>query len=697
MPTNPAIIQLSALNGHNGFQINGASEYDASGRAVAGAGDVNGDGFADVIIGAFGATPNGNYSGSSYVVFGGASGLSSPFELSGLNGANGFRLDGVAAQDYSGTAVASAGDINGDGFDDVIVGAHKADPNGDYSGASYVVFGQASGFASSLALSALDGSNGFVVNGVAMNDHSGISVATAGDVNGDGTDDLVIGAFGADGFHGAAYVVFGDKAGFVSSLELSSLDGTDGFVINGKAAMDLTGFSVAGAGDVNGDGTDDLLIGAYGANAAFVVFGSASGFSSALNLSSISGSNGFKISGAADKAGFSVAGAGDVNGDGFADLLVGAQEAPSGATYSGSSYVVFGKAGGFASNLGLTALDGSNGFRIDGEGKYDRSGYSVAGAGDVNGDGFADLVIGAFRNSPNGNLSGAAYVVFGKAGGFASSIDLSALDGSNGFKIDGAHTNDNAGVSVAGAGDVNRDGFADLIVGARGADPNGSDSGASYVIYGRATGSLDRAGTDGNDILGGGDWDDTLSGLGGRDTIHTGLGDDVANGGTGNDEISGGSGDDTLNGGGGRDSITGDAGDDHAAGGSGSDRLAGGHGDDTLLGGSGNDVINGGIGYDRLSGGSGRDLLDGGAGADRLDGGSGNDTVDYSHSKAGVSVSLSTGVGQRRRCQWRQSLGGRKHQRLFPCRQTSKATTVPTSSLAVAGPIPSPAMAAMIH
>ncbi len=651
MPTNPTIIQVSALDDHNGFQINGVAQYDKSGRAVAGAGDVNGDGFADFIIGAYHASPHGTYSGSAYVVFGTASGFANPLELSALNGSNGFRLDGVAKGDYTGNSVSNAGDINGDGFDDIVVGAPRAGAGGSYIGASYVVFGKSSGFSSALDLSALDGSDGFVINGVAMNDQSGIAVGAAGDVNGDGVDDLVIGAFQADSGKGAAYVVFGDKAGFASSLDLSALDGANGFVLNGKFIGDDTGFSVAGAGDINGDGIDDLLIGASGSyshrGAAFVVFGSASAFASALNLSSLNGSNGFKISGetAFDTSGDSVAIIGDVNGDGFADLLIGAPDAPGGNQY-GASYVVFGKAGGFSSNISLTALDGANGFRINGEATMDFSGNSVAAAGDVNGDGFADIIIGAYGADPNGDISGAAYVLFGKAGGFASSVELSALDGSNGFKIEGAHTFDNAGISVAGNGDINRDGFADLIVGARGADPNGSGSGASYVIYGRATENLDRTGTDGNDLLGGGAWDDTLFGLGGRDSVHTGGGDDVANGGGGNDEIAGGSGDDTLQGGGGRDSIAGGGGDDFAAGGSGSDRLAGGNGDDTLLGGSGNDVIKGGIGYDRLSGGSGRDLLDGGAGADRLDGGSGNDTVDYTQSKAGVSVSLATGVGQ---------------------------------------------------
>ena len=160
------------------------------------AGDVNGDGVDDLLIGAFGADPNGIYSGASYVVFGGAGvGSGGNIELSALDGTNGFRLSGVAAYDYSGRAVSTAGDVNGDGVDDLLIGADRADPNGDFSGASYVVFGGAGvGSGGNLELSALDGTNGFRLSGVAAGDLSGLAVSTAGDVNGDGVDDLLIGA-----------------------------------------------------------------------------------------------------------------------------------------------------------------------------------------------------------------------------------------------------------------------------------------------------------------------------------------------------------------------------------------------------------------------------------------------------------------------------------------------------------------------
>ncbi|MBH8554286.1 FG-GAP repeat protein, partial [Nostocaceae cyanobacterium CENA357] len=347
-------FNLSTLNGSNGFFINGFAAAAFSGRSVSSAGDINGDGIDDLIIGA--VSPSyGSYSGQSYIVFGKSSGFSASLELFTFNSSNGFLINGINAGDFSGSSVSSAGDINGDGIDDLIIGAVGADPNGsNNSGQSYVVFGNSSDFSSSLNLSSLNGSNGFVINGIAVYDYSGSSVSSAGDINGDGIDDLIIGASRADPngeSSGQSYVVFGSSSDFSSSLNLSSLNGSNGFVINGIARYNASGYSVNSAGDINGDGIDDLIIGAPGdfdtsfPGQSYVVFGSSSGFSSSLNLSSLNGSNGFVINGivALDYSGSSVSSAGDINGDGIDDLIIGASRAdPNGVTYSGQSYVVYG-------------------------------------------------------------------------------------------------------------------------------------------------------------------------------------------------------------------------------------------------------------------------------------------------------------------------------------------------------------------
>ena len=208
---------LSVLDGTNGFTLFGIDPLDRSGRSVSSAGDVNGDGYDDLIIGAPGADPGGKDSaGETYVVYGGASAPDTDgmFDLSALDGTNGFTLSGIDRFDASGHSVSSAGDVNGDGYDDLIIGARGADPNGDRSGETYVVYGGASapGTDGVLDLSALDGTNGFTLNGIDVRDESGYSVSSAGDVNGDGYDDLVIGARLADpneGRSGETYVIYG--------------------------------------------------------------------------------------------------------------------------------------------------------------------------------------------------------------------------------------------------------------------------------------------------------------------------------------------------------------------------------------------------------------------------------------------------------------------------------------------------------
>ena len=635
--SGPEVISLSDLNGLNGFQLAGIDVGDRSGVSVSSAGDVNGDGYDDIIVGAPYARQHSKSDvGESYVVFGSAAGFPAVLSAAWLNGANGFRLTGIGAKDFAGYAVSTAGDLNGDGFDDIAIGAYGGDPDGILSaGETYVLFGSDEPFPFSMSLGDLDGNNGFRIDGGHIGDLSGRSVSSAGDVNGDGLDDLVIGAYGADANglenSGESYVVFGSTTGFSATLSSSDLNGMNGFRLAGSTAGAFVGASVSSAGDVNGDGFDDVVISGQ-AGSYHVVFGSNAGFSADLSIADLNGVNGFRLealpSGGSVQR--TVSSAGDLNGDGFDDLIVGAARADGAITRdAGRSFVLFGAAGGFTAVVSQADLDGDRGFVLEGGHAEDLSGISVSAAGDVNGDGLDDLIVGAPGADPGGRVNaGESYLVYGSRDRFPDTLSLTDLDGSNGFRLGGIDTGDASGNAVSAAGDVNGDGFDDLIVGAPSAQRGLGEYlvGEAYIIFGAATGFVvpNAVGTEGDDWLGlPGNWRDGLNwidGLAGTDmmsfagvdawiyvNLATGQAASYQTGTPFNLVMRG------------IENVTGTG---YA------DTFVGGEDAEWIRGLGGNDTI-----YAR------------GMAADRYDGGSGADTLSFVYASSGVAVSLLRGTG----------------------------------------------------
>ncbi|MFZ1461562.1 MAG: integrin alpha, partial [Ignavibacteria bacterium] len=382
------------------------------GYSVATAGDINGDGFSDVICGAYNYDNPSSNEGAAFVYLGSAR----------IIGGYIWYKEGTSSGQEYGYSVSTAGDVNGDGYSDVIIGAPGYQNGQNTEGAAFVYHGSSTG---------LPFTPDWIAEGNGIGRYFGYSVSSAGDVNGDGYSDVIIG--GPYNSYGSAEVYFGSASG----LSLTANWGAVGNSYDSKF-----GKSVSTAGDVNGDGYSDVIIGAIrfhngqtDEGAAFVYHGSASG----LSLTS----NWIGEKNQADAHfGSSVSSAGDVNGDGYSDVIVGAETYSNGQSYEGAAFVYHGSASG------LSLTSNWSGEKNQASAHF---GYSVSTAGDVNGDGYSDVIIGA-PDFDNGQTNeGAAFVYQGSASGLSLTSNWSA-------EVNMADAN--FGFSVSTAGDVNGDGYS---------------------------------------------------------------------------------------------------------------------------------------------------------------------------------------------------------------------------------------------
>ncbi len=413
------------------------------GIALASAGDVDGDGFSDVLVAASNFSGGQSFEGKVYLYMGTANGLAS---------SPAWQATGGQANAYFGKALASAGDVNGDGYSDVLISAQLYDDDQVDEGRVYLYLGSASG----LALSAAQ-----FIDGDQTSAQFGQSIACAGDVDGDGDSDVVLGSglfdFGGVGNTGLA-AVFSGVPGGISTTRTPLLGGTQFDARLGSA--------VASAGDVNGDGFSDVAVAAVlyddtktDEGKVFVYYGSGSGADSTADFSAVGGQTGAQF-------GTSISTAGDVNGDGYSDLIVGAQLYDFGEPDEGRAFVFLGSSTGLASSATWTTESNQTNAR---------HGNVVTTAGDLDGDGYSDVAVSALLWDSTLTDIGHVLIYHGGATGLST---VAAQE------IVGTQSSEFFGQSLAFAGDVNGDGLSDLAIGAQAYSNPDAAEGAAFVYHG---------------------------------------------------------------------------------------------------------------------------------------------------------------------------------------------------------------------
>lgn len=511
----PPQLAVPDLATDAGFRFDGLVSSGFAGARVSGIGDVNGDGVADMAIGAPTTRVGGIENvGAVYVIFGDSSlKAGAPLDPESFDGSNGFELEGEPGGLRAGFSIAPLGDFNGDGIDDFVIGAPEPSLRPGTTGRVYVVFGSpVLGAGGHMRLADLDGKNGLRFAGPAIGEFVGYSVAGIGDMNADGFADLAIGApsavatgpGGLRGDAGAVYVVFGGAAfdpliAPDGTASLALLDGRSGFRILGFEIGAQVGFTVSRAGDVNGDGVSDLLVGApfsFPNGLAYLFFGrSEIGSTGIINLR-FPALDALTIRGAQFESflGHSAAALDDVNSDGLDDVVVGSPLSSPAGIGSGQAFVLFGStllaplqvidAGAPVVGRSLVVNGDEGEMESDSGGLV---GYSVAGGGDVNGDGSPDIIVAAPSNNVDGRINaGKTFIIFGSPWlSTIDRIDVGNVPLGRATSLEGGGINAQWGRGIGMLGDVNDDGVDDLAVGGPAFDARGvRDAGSVAVVFG---------------------------------------------------------------------------------------------------------------------------------------------------------------------------------------------------------------------
>lgn len=458
-----APVTAVSLGSANISELTGEVTLDATGIKTITAGDVNNDGYSDFLVASKTNDDAGLNAGAAYLVYGRSTVLTS--ESLGGSSNTVVEFTGEAASDYAGTIVGPAGDVNNDGYADFLITSYQPGP-GVGNGQTYLIYGQAATFASTTSL----GAAGIVkFTGEALNDAAGSMANGVGDVNNDSYDDFMIGATANDDTAlnaGAAYLIYGQAAPLVSANLSTAIE------FAGEATADTAGVCISG-GDFNNDGYSDMLISAstYAANnlgRTYLFYGKAEAFTSA-NLSTADAI--FTGEVAEDSSGINIDSAGDVNNDTYDDIIIAASANDDAGTGAGAVYLIYGQAAHLASASLSTAVE------FTGEAAGDAAGNSVSKAGDINADGYDDFLVGAPLNNDAASDAGAAYLIYGQAAA------LTAASLSTFVEYTGEAASDRAGNSVSTGGDINNDGYLDLLISSRYSDDNAVDAGAVYIVY----------------------------------------------------------------------------------------------------------------------------------------------------------------------------------------------------------------------